>query len=222
MELGWKMLLLVSLERVFVVFGESARVVLDEAGQSVYLFVGRGLSERVGERVDRLVENAVVGLGVDLEGALQFEGGHLLLLNQSAENGQLDHVAQVELRVPRLALQLELDLAQLEVAQKAALGRWLADEVVGDVEEADRLVVVVDGQVERLSVAAHERDALPRVPALLLPAVLRPKVRPHRRRRALRVVRVVELSVQLELPPQNSSMLFEVVGAAAVDHAGEF
>ena len=222
MELGWKMLLLVSLERVFVVFGESARVVLDEAGQSVYLFVGRGLSERVGERVDRLVENAVVGLGVDLEGALQFEGGHLLLLNQSAENGQLDHVAQVELRVPRLALQLELDLAQLEVAQKAALGRWLADEVVGDVEEADRLVVVVDGQVERLAVAAHERDALPRVPALLLPAVLRPKVRPHRRRRALRVVRVVELSVQLELPPQNSSMLFEVVGAAAVDHAGEF
>ena len=222
MELGWKMLLLVSLERVFVVFGESARVVLDEAGQSVYLFVGRGLSERVGERVDRLVENAVVGLGVDLEGALQVEGGHLLLLNQSAENGQLDHVAQVELRVPRLALQLELDLAQLEVAQKAALGRWLADEVVGDVEEADRLVVVVDGQVERLAVAAHERDALPRVPALLLPAVLRPKVRPHRRRRALRVVRVVELSVQLELPPQNSSMLFEVVGAAAVDHAGEF
>ena len=144
------------LQRLLVVFGEGARVILDQAGKSVDLLIGCGFSQCVGARVHRLVENAVVRLRVDFERALQVICRHFLLFYQSSENGKLYHVAQMQLSQSGLRLEFQLDLLELEVPKEFAVGWWLADEMVGNVNEADHFEVIVNGQIQCLAITSNQ------------------------------------------------------------------
>ena len=108
------------------------------------------------------------GLRVDLQCLLKVAGSHPLLLDEGAEDGELDHVAQVEVSLPGLKIQLHLNLLHLDVSEELALRRRLANQVVDRVDEADHRLVIRDADVQSLPIGANQRNTLPRVPAVLL------------------------------------------------------
>ena len=108
------------------------------------------------------------GLRVDLQCLLKVAGSHPLLLDEGAEDGELDHMTQVEMSLPGLKIQLHLNLLQLDIAEELAL-RWrFANQVVDRVDETDQRLVIRDADVQTLPVGTNQRDTLPRVPAVLL------------------------------------------------------
>ena len=72
---------------------------------------------------------------------------HSLFFDQGAEDGQLDYVAEMKLSLPGFEIQLHFNLLHLEVAKELALGRRLADKVVGRVQEADHRLFISDRDV---------------------------------------------------------------------------
>ena len=108
------------------------------------------------------------GLRVDLQCLLKVAGSHPLLLDEGAEDGELDHMTQVEMSLPGLKIQLHLNLLQLDIAEELAL-RWrFANQVVDRVDETDQRLVIRDADVQTFPIGTNQRNTLPRVPAVLL------------------------------------------------------
>ena len=72
-------------------------VVLDKIGQSLHLFVIAWVSELIRCRIDRSEENTVERRGVQLQSLLQITHSFSLLFKQGFEDGELEHVAKVQL-----------------------------------------------------------------------------------------------------------------------------
>ena len=77
-------------------------------------------------------------------------------------------MAQVEVSLPGLKIQLHLNLLHLDIAKELALRRRLTNQVVDRVDEADHRLVIRDADVQSLPIGPNQRDTLPRVPAVLL------------------------------------------------------
>ena len=78
-----------------------------------------------------------------------------MLLDEGAEDGELDHVAEVEMSLSGLKIQLHLNLLHLDVAEKLALGRRLANKVVNRVDEADHRLNIRDADIQSFPIGAN-------------------------------------------------------------------